>query len=228
MPINPNRRKVKIAYTADDGLQYAYQTTANHAAAVNATSGDGLPAFPTRWEPRKIHGKQINPTGRDRKLSLVVPTRISTLWTGPLTSFTVQPYGLLDFTGSTGERRTIAAPDYNGVATPPNELVAIAYTSEQQGQVFRLVTSRAHAAAVNAQPAGNAPAYPKAWTPRHYGLLNPDFSGADQRMVLVEPNPQSANWVSDAPVTINVGGTAFGVTGRMTEDRTEGAPGYTP
>lgn len=228
MPVDPNKQKVSISYTAEDGIDYSVITSRNHAAAVAGnTSGAGDPPLPSGWRPRLWHGKQINATGRDRKISVVIPTKTSADWQGPAATLTVAPYGVFQNTGVSGERRTQGAPDFDGAATPPNQRVAINYLSDN-GNNYRIITNRAHAAAVGATAPGNVPNYPEIWTPRHYGALNPDLTGTDQRVVLVEPNPASAAWNSDAAFSFTVGGVTFNSTGRKQENRTKGAPGYVP
>ena len=228
MPVDPNKQRKVIRYRADDGVDYAYTTSENHADAIPGTqSGAGLPPFPKNWKPRLIHAKQVNNTGRDRKISVVCYSRVIAAFTGPQSTITVAPYGVLDITGRSGERRSNGAPDYDGVSTPANGRVAIQYLSDD-GNYYRLVTTRAHAAAVGAVGAGNAPAYPKRWKTRHYNCIADDLSGSDQTLRLVEPNPLSANWTSNAPSPFNINGNLFHSTGKTDENRPNGAPGYVP
>jgi hypothetical protein len=228
MAIDPNRQRVRIGYVGDDGKDYFIVTSRNHAAAVNATAPvSNAKALPARWKPRHIHLTQTN-AGRDRGISLIVPSRTFDAFIGTQNTVDVAPFGTLRVTGMMGEGRTQGAPNFNGTATPPNERVAINYQSDD-GNVYAFVTTRAHAAAVGAvAPAADAPAYPTAWTPRHYYLLNPDLAGPDQKMRLVEPNPNAAKWLADSQQTFDVNGTTFNTTGRKDEHRTKGAPDYVP
>lgn len=232
MAVDPRFQRVSIRYRSDDGNDYSIVTSKNHADAIPGTaSGVGFPPFPKKWKPRVIHGVIINPTDRDRKITIVAYSRVIAPFTGPDTTIDVAPYGTFQITGRTAESRTIAAPDYDGVGTPAQERVAIKYTADD-GNDYRVVTTRGHANAVGAVGAGNVPAFPKRWKTRHYDLLADDLAGPDQRLILVEPNPLSSNWMSDAATTFNLpmstGIVPFHVTGRRKELRPRSAPGYTP
>lgn len=225
---DPNKQRVRINYVADDGLDYFIVTTRNHAAAVNAVApAAGAKALPARWRPRHVHLSQIN-AGRDRGMSLIMPSKTHNAWIGTQNTIDVAPYGTLNVTGQIGEGRTQGAPAFNGTATPPNERVTIKYLSDD-GNEYAYTTTRAHAAAIGATaPAASAPAYPKSWTARHYLLINPVFTGPDQKMVLVEGNPAAASWTADGEYAFTVDGVNFNSTGRKDEHRTKGAPAYVP
>lgn len=227
MATDPNKQRVAIRYQADDGLYYSVVTSRNHAAAVGATGALASdPPLPTKWKPRLAHGLQIL-DGHDRTLGIVVPDKTSALWLGTVNTMTVAPYGTLDVTGRTGERRTQGAPGFDGAATPPNERVSIRYISDN-GQSYSIVTTRAHAYAVQATSGAGYPAFPHIWTPRHYNVISPSLTGRDQKLRLVEGNPAAAAWVSDAAYGFIVNGAEYDSTGRKDEDRPRGAPSYTP
>lgn len=228
MAVDPNRRRVAIAYTGDDGQPYALVTRRNHAEAVGAVAPlGGAPPIPTRWVPRHVYGKQIL-AGRDRVVRLVIPTEVHPLWTGAANTFSVPGFtGTFDVTGRVGERRSNLAPSFNGVAEPASERVAIAYTADDSN-VYKIVTTRGHAAAVGATGAGASdPNFPKAWTPRHYYLASTDLTGSDQKAMLVEPNPDAEIWESDGIFEFTIPGLGtFATTGRAAEDRPRPAPPY--
>lgn len=229
MPVDPNRNHVVIAYTSDDGTQYQWQTTRNHAAAVSGSApGTNAPPFPRKWKPRVLHGI-ITKSGRDQKTSIVIPNPSSTLWTEHAGTIDLAPYGTFRITGRTGERRTQGAADFDGTQSPENEFVRVGYRSDD-GHDYALTMSRRHAfAAGAAAPASGAKGFPKTWTPRHWVLINPDLSGPDQRAVLVAPDPTKNEWVSDSGFQFNMGALGtFNSTGRVAEKRPEPAPGYTP
>lgn len=227
MAIDPNRQRVAIRYQADDGNFYSVVTSRNHAVAVGAVGALAAdPPIPTKWKLRLVHGLQIL-GGNDRKVSLVVPLRSQALWQDTTTTFVVQPYGTFQITGRTGGRRTIGAPPFDNVPTPPDERVSINYVSEN-GSTYTLVTTRAHAAALGAPGAGNFPAFPDLWTPRHYGLANIATTGRDQKLVLVEWNPASTTWNANQAFSIPFKGSNYRTTGRIQENRPEGAPPFTP
>lgn len=227
MPVDPNKQRVAIRYQAEDGNFYSVITSRNHAAAVGATGAQpNDPPLPTKWKPRRVHALQVL-AGRDRGIGLVVPVETGPLWIGGQATIDVQPYGTLTITGRSGERRTQGAPGFDGNANPPNERVAIKYRSDN-GQDYAIVTTRAHAAAVQATDGSAFPAYPEIWTPRHYNLISPNLTGRDQKLVLVEGNDQSASWRSDAAFVFTVGVNQYNSTGRKQESRPRGAPSYVP
>jgi len=227
VPTDPNKQRVAIRYTAEDGNTYRVITSRNHAAAIGATGALAAdPPLPTKWKPRVVYGLQVA-AGRDKKLALVAPLESHALWLGTANTFTVAPYGTFTVTGRSGETRTQGAPGYDGNANPPNERVSIRYQSDN-GQDYSIVTTRSHAAAVGATDGSSYPAYPEIWTPRHYNLSSTDLTGRDQKMVLVEGNDQNAPWVNGVAYDFTVGGQIFRSTGRRQESRTEGAPSYVP
>jgi len=226
MPADPNRQRVRIRYTAEDGNFYSVVTSRAHAAAVAAIGAlDTHPPLPPRWRPRLIHANQILP-GNDRSLALVVPDKNTVLWRTDAT-VTVAPYGNLNITGRTGERRTQGALPFDGNANPPNEFVSIAYISDN-GQTYSYVTTRAIAAALGATPSAGQAAFPDLWTPRHIDLVNPDKTGRDQRKVIVAPSPTAPYYLSDAAFNFTINGVVFRSTGRIEESRPNGAPSYVP
>lgn len=225
---DPNKQRVRINYVADDNLDYYIVTTRNHAAAVNATApAAGAKPLPARWRPRHVHLTQIL-AGRDRGMSVIMPSKTDNAWIGTANNLTVAPYGSMRISGRIGEGRTQGAPAFDGNANPPNERVTMRYLADD-GNEYAYTTTRSHAAAVGAvAPTATAAAYPRSWTPRHYLLLNPTLAGADQKMVLVEGNPAAASWIADGQYTFTVAGVAFNTTGRKDEHRPEGAPDYVP
>jgi hypothetical protein len=231
VPVDPNKRRVSILYTADDGLNYQLVTRDNHARAVNATPGnESDPAMPVRWVPRHVYGKQIV-AGRDIKVKLDIPREDHPLWTGVANTFTLNGFpGTFEVTGRVGERRTIPAPPYDGNPNPPNERVTMGYTSDHQGLPFAILTTRAHAAAVGGgAPVAGARPYPKVWTPRQYGLAAVDTAGSDQKATLVEPNPNAAIWDVDTTFIYTIPGLGdFRTTGRIAEKRPRPAPPFIP
>lgn len=228
MPVDPNKARVRIAYVADDGLNYFIITSHNHAAAVGATApAAGAKALPARWKPRHVHLSQTL-AGRDRGLSMIMPAKAHAAWVGTQNTLDVTPFGTLRITGRIGEGRTQGAPAYDGVGTPPNERVTIKYRADD-GNDYAYTTTRAHAFAVTATPPGATdPAYPRAWTARHYYLLNPTLTGADQKLRLVEGNPAAPAWVADGPYAFTINGVTYNSTGRKDEHRPLGAPDYVP
>lgn len=226
MPVDPNKQRVAIRYQADDGNFYSLVTTRNHAIAVGATGALAAdPPLPTKWKPRTVNLLQVL-NGRDRTMQVAYPNQTDGVWTGGVNTLTVQPYGALEITGRTGERRTIGAPGFDGVANPPDERVSIRYNSDN-GQSYSLVTTRERAAALLAASGAGFPSFPEVWTPRHYNLISPTLTGRDQKLVLVEP-AEGAQWTSDAAITFNIGGVDYRVTGRKQEDRPRGAPPFVP
>jgi hypothetical protein len=227
MAADPNRQRVAIRYRAEDGNYYSVVTSRNHAAAVGATGALAAdPPLPTKWKPRRLHGLQIQ-AGHDRTLGLVVPDKTSGIWRGTTNTITVAPYGTLDITGRSGERRTQGAPPFDGVGTPPNERVSIRYDSDN-GNSYAYVTTRAIAFALGAPGSGGQPAFPKAWTPRHIDLINPNLTGRDQRKVIVAPDPTAAYYTQNTTYVVTINGVTYNTTGRIEEDRPNGAPSYVP
>lgn len=224
---DPNRQRVAIRYQADDGNWYSVVTSRNHAVAVGATGALAAdPPLPTKWKPRLIHALQVL-AGHDRTIALVIPTKTNAMFMGTTNSVTVAPYGAMEITGRTGERRTQGAPGYDGNANPPNERVSIKYRSDN-GSDYAIVTTRAHAAAVAAVDGSGFPSFPDLWTPRHYNCISPNLTGRDQKLVLTEGNPAAAAWVSDAGYAFTVNGVTYNSTGRKDEDRPRGAPSFVP
>lgn len=225
MAVDPNKQRVAIRYRADDGQFYSVVTSRNHAAAVSASGALPTdPPLPTKWRPRHVNLLQIL-NGRDRTLQVIVPDDTANIWTGAADTLLVNPYGPFEITGRTGEGRTQGAPGFDGNANPPNERVSIRYRSEN-GQDYSIVTTRANAAALGAESGAGFRAFPEIWTPRHYILTSPTLNGRDQKKVMVEPNPASAAWVSNAAYDVTVDGVLFRTTGRKEEDRPRGAPPY--
>lgn len=227
MPTDPNRRRVAIRYTADDGFDYQLVTSRNHAIAVNAVAPlAASPPLPTRWVPRLVYGLQVL-GGRDRTIAIVAPDPNSALWLGSVSTIDVAPYGTLEITGRSGEGRTQGAPGYNAVPTPPNERVSIKYRSSN-GSDYSIVTTRARAACVGAESGSGFPSFPEVWTPRHYILISPDLTGRDQKAILIEPNQSAAAWVADEMYVFPIGPNTFNSTGRRNEKRPRPAPPFTP
>jgi hypothetical protein len=228
MPVSPEARKYTGVYHADDTFLYLLVLGHNHALAGGFTPGGGLnhSAFPKKWIPRHMYGIQVDPGGNkpDRHARIVVADFQSAAWLTD-TTFTLQPYGVFQITGRVGEKRSIGAKNWDGVATPPNERVTIRYIGDN-GDHYQLVTSRWHAAAVGAPiPDGSEVPFPKIWTPRHYGTKNADLTGTDQKAVIVEPDPDSTIWRSDGVFDfVSTPYGTFTTTGRIAEDRPRGAP----
>lgn len=227
MPADPNRQRVSIRYQADDGNFYSVVTSRNHAAAVGATGALAAdPPLPIKWKTRKVNGLRIE-AGRDKTVQLAFPNRTAGLWTGTIDTFNLAPAGAYDVTGRTGERRTQGAPAYDGSQNPPNEFVTIDYLSNN-GQHYDYLTTRAHAFAVGATGGTGAPLFPKQWTPRHYNAVFPDLTGRDSKLVLVEGNPASGTWTSNAAYSFVMPAGNYVSTGRKDENRPDGAPSYVP
>lgn len=227
MPTDPNRQRVAIRYQADDGNFYSVVTSRNHAVAVGATGALAAdPPLPSKWKTRKVNGIRVE-AGRDKTVQLAFPNRTAPMWVGGAAQFTLLPNGTYDITGRTGERRTQSAPQFDGNQNPPNERVSIDYLSDN-GQHYDYVTTRAHAYAVGATGGTGAPSFPDVWTPRHYGTISPNLAGRDQKMVLVEPNPSSATWTSNAAFLFAMPDGNFVSTGRKDENRPNGAPSFVP
>lgn len=227
MPSDPNRQRVAIRYVAEDGNEYRVVTSRNHAAAVGAVApAANAPPLPTKWKPRHINGTQILP-GHDRNVRVIAPNKFAGVWTGATNLINVAPFGNIPITGRSGERRTQGAPPYDGNQNPPNERVSINYISDN-GTAYTYVTTRSHAFAVNAIAPTGGPLFPKIWTARHVDVINPDLTGRDQRKVLVAPDPQAAYYLANTGYAFNVAGVTYNSTGRIEEDRPNGAPDYIP
>jgi hypothetical protein len=225
VPVDPNLARVEINYVADDGQNYAIVTSHNHAVAVSG-SAPVVPgkSIPKRWKPRLVHGV-ITQAGRDKHIAVVIPDKTSGLWTGATNTITVAGQGTFAITGRTGERRTQGAVDYDGVGTPPNQLVLIDYLGDDGNHYF-LATARSHAHAVAAvAPVIGSKPFPRRWTPRHYNLIATDLTGSDQKMRLVEGDPTKPAWTADTGFSFTVhSANDFVSTGRKDEDRPRGAP----
>lgn len=227
MATDPNKQRVSIRYLADDGNFYAVVTSRNRAAAVGAQGSlPGEPPLPSKWKPRTTNGYRTEAT-RDKSVQLVTPSKADAIFFGTASTFNLLPAGTYQITGRTGERRTQAAPSFDGNANPPNERVSIEYFSDN-GQFYSYTTTRAHAFAVGATGSSGQPNFPDRWTPRHYGTISVTLAGRDQKLVLVEGNPASATWVSNDAFQFTYPGGNFVSTGRKDENRPNGAPSYVP
>lgn len=111
MPVDPNRRKIVIAYESDDGQEYGVLTTLNHANAAGAVPAtDVTPTYRKRWVPRHVNLLSTDLTGPDQKARLVIPTPTHPLWTGAAAGVTIEGLGDFVVTGRTGERRSRLGP----------------------------------------------------------------------------------------------------------------------
>ena len=227
MPADPNRQRVSIRYQADDGNFYAVVTSRNHAVAINATGALAAdPPLPVKWKTRKVNGLRIE-AGRDKTVQLAFPNKTAPLWVGGASTFDLQPAGTYNVTGRTGERRTQGAVPFDGNPTPPNEFCTIDYLSDN-GSHYDYLTIKSHAAAVGATGGTGAPLFPKQWTPRHYNCIFPDLAGRDGKLVLVEGNPATATWLSNAAYSFAMPAGNYASTGRKDENRPNGAPSFVP
>jgi hypothetical protein len=226
-----NNDRLTMGYISDDGVTYKITTSANHISALGAEgfvpATDDMPTFPKGWKPRTVHGFIKNETGRDKRITIVVPKREQF---ATLTSIEVPPYGTFAVTGRTGERRTIPAPLWDGIVAIPDkpykQRVQILY-KDDKGNDWLMTTTRERALAVNAAAvvlSGTGKQLPRTIRPRHYNLIEPSLAGTDKKLVLVEPDPAAAFWTTDNPSSITVGETPYRVTGRKAESNHRSAP----
>lgn len=77
-------------YASSDGNTYALQVDADYFAMPErgwtGPAAAGTPVYPRGWKPRVVIG--LDPTGHVRRA--VVASTTADLWTGAVTSFTIQ------------------------------------------------------------------------------------------------------------------------------------------